>query len=82
MLFLQGSADFQVFPDKDFTAWKEILSGKENCDFILYENLNHLFMTSNGKLDATEYSVAGTVDPQVIRDITEFIKKDRKALQP
>lgn len=73
MLFLQGSADFQVFADVDFAEWKTVLEGKENASFILYENLNHLFMTTNGLSDITEYDVKGTVDPKVIEDIAEWI---------
>ena len=73
MLFLQGSADFQVNIDKDFTEWKEILKNKLNCTFKEYNNLNHLFMNSNGKSDITEYDVAGKVDGTVIMDIADWI---------
>ncbi|MDF2845259.1 MAG: hypothetical protein K0R00_3685, partial [Herbinix sp.] len=73
MLFLQGSADFQVNIDKDFMEWKEILKNKTNCTFKEYNNLNHLFMNSNGKSDITEYDIAGKFDGTVIKDIADWI---------
>ena len=71
MLFLQGSADFQVNIDKDITEWKEILKNKLNCTFKEYNNLNHLFINLNGKSDITECDVAGRVDGTVIKDIVD-----------
>lgn len=76
MLFLQGSADFQVYADKDFDKWKEILKGKNNVEFKSYEGLNHHFMLSRGNNAGTtaEYQIKGYVDQQVIDDIISFIK--------
>ena len=54
ILIAQGSADFQVYADIDYKAWQELLEGKDNVTFRLYDNLNHLFMTSNGMKDMTE----------------------------
>lgn len=73
MLFLQGEKDFQVYPDVDFARWEELLAGKENVSFRLYEELNHMFMKSNGKCDTTEYDVSETVEQQVIEDIANWI---------
>lgn len=73
MLFLQGSDDFQVYPEIDFMEWKTILKGKENVEFKIYEGLNHLFMTSNGLRDVTEYDIKSSVDANVIDDIAEWI---------
>jgi len=36
-LILQGSADFQVYADKDFAAWQELLAGRQNVAFKLYK---------------------------------------------
>lgn len=69
----QGSADFQVYADIDYVAWQELLKDKDNVTFRLYDNLNHLFMTSNGRMDFTEYNIKGTVDSQLIDDIAEWI---------
>lgn len=73
VLILQGDADFQVYPEKDYVLWQEMLAGRDNAVFHLYEGLNHLMMPTQGKRDITEYSVKGHVDEQVIDDIAEFI---------
>ena len=75
MLFLQGSADFQVYADKDFKMWQEILGDKDGADFKLYDGLNHLFMVSQGGQAGTtgEYDLKGHVCLNVIRDIADFI---------
>lgn len=72
----QGSADFQVYADKDYTAWQELLKKKTNVTFKLYDNLNHLFMKSNGKKDITEYNTPGEFDQKVIDDIATWIKSN------
>lgn len=71
-LVLQGSADFQVYPDKDYVLWQELLS--DNAEFILYDGLNHLFMPSVNN-DASDYQIASHVDHQVIEDIASWILK-------
>ncbi len=67
MLFLQGSEDVQVYADKDFAKWQEILNGKEGAGFKLYDGLDHMFM------DAQTGSGTQHVSWDVIRDIAEFI---------
>ena len=62
MLFLQGDADVQVYADIDFTAWQELLAGKEKCRFRLYEGLGHFFANEEGE-----------VDRAVIEEIAGFI---------
>jgi len=72
-LIMQGSADFQVYADKDFVAWQELLAGRDNATFKLYDGLNHMFMTSTtGNLE--EYKIPANVDAQVLADIVEWIK--------
>ncbi len=73
MLFLQGSADFQVNPNNDFQMWKELLGDKENVQFKLYEGLNHLFMPTSGRTDTSEYDIKSKVDESVIADIANWI---------
>lgn len=75
MLFLQGSADFQVFPNIDFAMWKELLEGNENVSFIQYEGLNHLFMPTTGATDIEDYNTKAKVSNQVIQDISDWIHK-------
>ncbi|HHT56972.1 DUF3887 domain-containing protein [Herbinix luporum] len=69
----QGSKDFQIYADIDYLAWQDLLKDRDNVVFRLYDNLNHLFMTSNGKMDLSEYNIKGTVDQQVIDDIANWI---------
>jgi len=75
-LIMQGEKDFQVYADKDFTAWQELLAGRENAAFKLYENLNHIFMQSSG-YNITEfeeeYGIKGNVDEQVLADMADWI---------
>ncbi len=76
MLFLQGSEDFQVSPERDFGAWKDILSGKENAAFQLYSGLGHLFTPApeTPTNTAADYDAPAAVDPAVIADIASFIQ--------
>ena len=71
----QGSVDFQVYADIDFLAWQELLKDKNNVTFRLYDNLNHLFMANNGRIDPTEYNIKDTVNQKVIDDIVKWILK-------
>jgi len=72
-LVLQGSADFQVRADKDFAQYRELLSGRSNVTFILYEGLNHMFITSTtGYID--EYYIPDNVNSQVLYDIAAWIR--------
>lgn len=76
MLFLQGEADFQVYADIDFEEWKTLLDGMTNAEFVLYPELNHLFMKTNGKTDTSEYDIQGKVSREVIDDMAEWIIKN------
>lgn len=74
MLISQGSEDWQVYKDKDYKEWQELLRDNKNVTFQLYDNLNHLFMASNGRTDITEYNIKAKVDQQVINDVAAWIK--------
>lgn len=75
MLFLQGSADYQVYADVDFRMWKDALSSDPDAGFVLYDGLNHLFIASEGPYAGTslEYSLRSHVSQQVIEEITGFL---------
>lgn len=75
ILILQGGADFQVYPDRDYVLWQKALSGRDNVEFHLYDGLNHLMMTTQGKRDISEYAVKNTVSEEVIADIAAFVKR-------
>jgi len=77
-LVLQGSNDFQVLAEIDFILYKELLAGRSNVTFKLYDGLNHLFMPSS-KTNISElmdeYAIESRVDPQVLADIVEWIRQ-------
>lgn len=76
LLILQGAKDFQAKADRDFAAYRELLQGRSNVSFKLYENLNHAFVPaicesiSNAK---REYAVPRHIGADVIADIAEWI---------
>lgn len=79
VLVLQGADDFQVYADKDFVQWKEVLKHNPSAEFKLYPGLNHFFVDYDGKGAGTleEYYVPGRVDDQVITDIGAWIGRQK-----
>ena len=73
MLILQGSADQQIFADRDYRAWKELLKDRDNITYKLYEGLNHLFMKKIYDDPVEDYNIPGHVEPEVLDDIAEWI---------
>lgn len=73
MLFLQGGADFQVYPDVDFAAWQAALG--DSAEFRLFEGLGHPFTASEGPYAGTsaEYNRYAHVDASVIESIAGFV---------
>lgn len=74
LLILQGGSDFQVSPKLDFYKWKQVLAGKSNVTFHLYPGLSHLFRPAGKTGTVEDYLKPGATDPQVIRDIANWIK--------
>ena len=72
LLFLQGGRDFQV-TSKDFGIWKAALAGRANATFKEYPQLNHIFISGEGKPGPSDYLKQGNVDPVVIADIASWI---------
>lgn len=72
MLILQGGRDYQVTM-QDFHLWQQVLSGKPQVSFASYPDLNHLFLTGEGKSTPQEYATQGTIPQAVIDDIIHFI---------
>ena len=78
MLIMQGEKDCQVKVDKDFGAYKEILAGRSDVTFKLYENLNHAFVPAiyHSILKVKkEFSVERHIGEEVIADIAHWIKE-------
>ncbi len=74
MLILQGQRDYQVTVD-DFENWKKALGGREDVTFHLYPRLNHLFIEGKGIPNPDEYTQThGSVAPEVVKDIADWIK--------
>jgi hypothetical protein len=74
-LFLQGEDDFQVFYDKDFLTFQELLGEDDQATLISYPDLNHFFVAYDGPEKGTlaEYEVPGQVETEVIKDMAEWI---------
>ncbi|MBW3085170.1 hypothetical protein KEM60_01367 [Austwickia sp. TVS 96-490-7B] len=71
LLITQGGKDVQV-SRKDFASWKDALARKPHVTYREFPQLNHLFMTSRG-LGVGDYDHPGTVHPDVIRALSDFI---------
>ncbi len=79
LLILQGGMDFQVLPEEDYAGFQEQLQGRENTEFRLYPELNHLFVKGIYRdiLKASkEYRVERHIPPEVMEDIAEFIRRN------
>ena len=78
VLILQGGRDYQVTADGDFARWKSAIKDADKdslCEFKLYPNLNHLFVSGEGKSTPQDYEKPGHVDEQVIADLCEWINR-------
>lgn len=79
VLIMQGGRDFQVLADDDFKIFQEELRDRNNTEFRLYPNLNHVFVEAiyDDILKATkDYKVERHIGDEVIADISQFIKKN------
>jgi hypothetical protein len=74
MLILQGGADYQVSPQRDFLRWKAALGHDPRVQFQEYPGLSHLFMPAGHPPSPADYHVPGHVDAQVIHDIAAWIE--------
>jgi dienelactone hydrolase len=74
LLILQGGRDYQV-TSVDYEAWKRALDGRPNATLTLYPALNHLFVAGTGPSGPEEYTRAGHVAAEVIRDIAAFVQR-------
>lgn len=74
VLALQGSADFQVYPDVDYPLWQTALEGRDNAECVLFDGLNHLFVPTAGKRDVSDYAVHAEIPAEVSQTIADFIR--------
>ena len=54
--------------------WKKDLSLNKHARFILYINLNHLFVEGEGMSTSSEYTISGHIAQDVINDIADWTK--------
>jgi hypothetical protein len=74
MFIGQGARDYQV-TTADFEGWRAALGSRPDVEFKLYPDLNHLFVTGEGKSTPKEYTVAGHVAEEVIADIVNWVRQ-------
>ena len=81
VLIMQGGMDFQVLPSEDYAGFREKLRERENVEYRLYEDLNHMFVKGiyNDILKAgKEYKVEQHIGGEVLDDIAAFIRRSSK----
>lgn len=69
VLVLQGESDVQVYADKDYVLWKEVLKNNTKASYKLYPELNHFFTRDSDAGD-------NKVDSQVVQDLADWILTD------
>jgi dienelactone hydrolase len=74
LLALQGMKDYQM-PPSELDGFLKALGPRQNLTVIRYPTLTHNFTPSDGVPGPKDYLAPKTVDPQVIIDIAEWIKK-------
>lgn len=74
ILILQGARDYQVTVEDDLPRWKKALQFRDNVQFKVYDDLNHLFMEGRGMAIQEEFQKPGNVAQKVIEDISQWIK--------
>ena len=76
ILIMQGEKDFQATAEKDFAAYQQLLAGKGNVTFRLYEGLNHAFVPAlfgDIMKAKQEYGIEQHIPEDVIADIAGWI---------
>ena len=72
-LVLQPSTSFEA--DIDLQLYKDGLADNENCEFKLYDQLDHYMISIAGKTPEERFETKGVVEQFVIDDICNFILK-------
>lgn len=77
VLIMQGERDYQVNL-KELDCFKEILNRKSNVNSTVVKGANHLFQYGTGISTPEEYKKPGNVDPEVIKQISQWINAIRR----
>lgn len=72
---LQGARDYQVTLEDDFAKWRAGLRQNHNAKLEVYPDLNHLFISGQGKSTPREYDEPGNVDERVVKDIAQWVSQ-------
>lgn len=72
ILILQGGRDYQV-TKADYDGWVKALKDRKNITFKYYPDLNHLFMTGEGKSTPQDYEKRGPVAEKAVADIINWL---------
>ena len=73
LLVLQGMADYQVAPAREFAAWQKAFRGSQRVTLHAYPGLGHLFMPAGTPPGPADYGHPGHVDAAVIHDIARWM---------
>lgn len=76
LFILQGEADFETGMD-DYKQWRTVLKGRAHTEYRSFKKLNHHFITTSGKKDATDYDVEGKVNTSVMNEIARFCNSSK-----
>ncbi len=74
LLVLHGGRDYQV-TDEDFSRWHRALHRRDNVTLRDYPDLNHLFISGEGRSTPAEYQQPANVSEVVVRDIARWIRE-------
>lgn len=77
ILVLHGQRDYQVSME-DFAGWQQALAPRPNVKLTSYPDLNHLFMTGEGRSTPEEYANPGNVAQVVVEDIASWLRSQQK----
>jgi dipeptidyl aminopeptidase/acylaminoacyl peptidase len=77
LLIMQGGLDVQVTV-KHFENYKKVLEGKDNVTYKLYDQLNHGFVDGTNESLESAYQVPKDIPNEVIDDIYNWIKNNKK----
>ncbi len=77
ILIMQGGRDYQVTP-ANFEAWSAPLAKRNNVTLRIFPDLNHLFMTGEGRSTPSEYEKPGHVSEDVIDAIVVWVLPSEK----
>ena len=72
LLIVHGGRDYQS-TDEDLRLWRAALAGRDDVEFLVFDDLNHLFMVGSGRATPAEYGQPGFVDLRVIEALVSFI---------